>query len=230
MSLDWLAFMLWGGIMEGGPAGGLLINLGLALATYSIGLLLAIPLALIRSSAYKVPRLLVKGYVEILRGTPLLLLVFWCHFLIPILFPDVAPIVGAAVALSLYASAYLTEILRAGLNNVPKGEVEAGYAAGLSTGQVIWLLRVPQALRGMFPTEMSFLISLFKDTSVVYLVGVVDLMQSGLIAAERQPSDAVLTYITLGAVFFAASTGLVLIGKALERHFRLTSSSPHLKV
>lgn len=230
MNLDWLAFMLWGGLLDGGVAGGLLINLGLALTTFSIGLLLAIPLALIRSSAYEVPRLLVKAYVEIVRGTPLLLLVFWCHFVIPIVFPDVAPIVGAAVALSLYASAYLTEILRAGLNNVPKGEVEAAYAAGLSTGQVTWWLRVPQALRGMFPTELSFLISLFKDTSVVYLVGVVDLMQSGLIAAERQPSDAVRTYVTLGAIFFVASTGLVLIGKALERHYRWAFRVPHLKL
>lgn len=230
MNLDWMGFMLWGGILEGGPPAGLLVNVALALTTFSVGLLLAIPLALIRSGSYGVLRLLARGYVETIRGTPLLLLVFWSHFLIPMFFPDVLPIVGATIALSLYASAYLTEILRAGLNNVAAGEIEAAHAAGLSPRQVTWLLRVPQALRGMFPTELSFLISLFKDTSVVYLVGVVDLMQSGLIAAERQPSEAVLTYITLGALFFVASSGLLLMGKTLERHGRLAFRATHLKL
>lgn len=219
---DLLMFMLVGGWPEGAP-GGLLINLFLFAVALSVGFVLAIPLALMRLSSPWPLRMLTFGTVEVLRSTPLLLLVFWAYFLMPLISGDSPnPLHSALLGLVLYSAAYQSEIVRAGFAAVPAGEVEAALAAGMTRFQAQWHIVVGQGLRRMVPANFSFAVSLFKDTAVVYVVGVVDLMQVGLIASERKPTEVLMNYLLMGACFFVVGILISLLGRRVER--RLTFS------
>lgn len=210
-------FMLVGGWPDG-VVGGLAINVLLAMSTFALGFLLAVPLALLRVRAGRIGALPAVAFVELIRATPLLLLVFWCHFTLPLLtggYPN--PLLSALVALTLYSAAYQAEIVRAGFVAVPAGEVEACLATGMTPLQATFCVIVPQGLRRMAPASFSFAVSLFKDTAVVYVVGVVDLLQVGLIAAERRPSQMLFMYLVMAGCFFLVSGLISLAGKLYER-------------
>lgn len=225
MSGDFLLFMLVGGGLDGTP-GGLLINILLSIMTFATGFVLAIPLALVRVQRLAPASLLATSWVEVIRATPLLLLVFWCHFTLPLLTGMPAnPMLTAYVGLSLYASAYLAEIVRAGLQSVPRGEIEAALAAGMTPWQAAFHITIPQGLRRMLPACASFAVSLFKDSAVIYVVGVVDLLQAGLIAAERKPDQMLSLYLVMAVGFFAVSGLISLAGRALEQRIGLTPRS-----
>lgn len=217
MSFELLRFMLVGGWPDG-LSGGLLVNLGLAAATMFVGFVLAIPLGLLRWSASPRAALPVTLFVELVRSTPLLLLVFWCHFLLPLLWgQQSSPLLSAFLALSLYSVANQIEIARAGFAGVPRAEIEAGMATGLSRLQILSQLVVPQGLRRMVPTSFSFAVSLLKDTAVIYVVGIVDLVQAGLIAAERKPSQMLGVYLVMAGCFAVVAGAITYIGKRCER-------------
>ncbi len=220
MSFDLLRVMLIGG-WPNGPVGGLLINLAFATIAFWGGWLLALPMALLRLQARPLVATPIIVFVEVVRSTPLILLVFWCHFTLPLIiggYPD--PMLGAIVALTLYSAAHQSEIFRAGFSAVPAGEVEAGFATGMTPPQSMFLLVVPQGLRSMTPASVSFAVSLFKDTAVIYIVGVVDLMQTGLVIAERRPSQMLLTYLMMAAIFFLVCGLISLAGRVVERRLR----------
>lgn len=217
MNPDLLRFMLIGGWPDG-PSGGLLVNLGLAAMTMLVGFVVAIPLALLRCSASPRMALPVTLFVELVRSTPLLLLVFWCHFLLPLASGgQTSPLFSAFVALSLYSVANQIEIARAGFAGVPRAEIEAGMATGLSQRQILSQLVVPQGLRRMVPTSSSFAVSLLKDTAVIYVVGIVDLVQAGLIAAERKPSQMLGVYLAMAGCFAVAAGAITYVGKRFEQ-------------
>lgn len=221
MNPDFLRFMLVGGWPDG-MVGGLLINLLLAVASFVVGFLVAIPIALLRLRTNAVASGLTCA-VELIRATPLLLLVFWCHFTVPLLTGGSAnPFYSALFALTLYSIAYQSEIIRAGFAGVPAGEVEAGLALGMTARQASINIVVPQGLCRMLPASFSFAVSLFKDTAVVYVVGVVDLLQAGLIGAERHPGRMLSMYLAVAAGFFVVSVLITLVGKLVERRFALT--------
>lgn len=225
MSVELLRFMLIGG-WPNGPSGGLLVNLALAAATMAVGFVLAIPLGLVRWAASPRTALPVTLFVELVRSTPLLLLVFWCHFLLPLAWDhSSSPLLSAFLALSLYSVANQIEIARAGFASVPRAEVEAGLATGLSQWQIVSHLVVPQGLRRMVPTSFSFAVSLLKDTAVIYVVGIVDLVQAGLIAAERKPSQMLGVYLAMAGCFAVAAGAITYVGKRCE-HRLLRFSRP----
>lgn len=217
MNTDLLVFMLIGGGLEGSP-GGLVTNIVISMITFNVGCLLALPLAVIRLRNHWLWSRLATSYVEVIRATPLLLLVFWCHFTLPLLTGGPAnPLLSALLGLSLYASAYLAEIMRAGLMSVPRGEIEAALAAGMTPWQATVHITIPQGWRRMLPASSSFAVSLFKDSAVIYVVGVVDLLQAGLIAAERKPSQMLTLYLVMALLFFTVSGLISLSGRLLER-------------
>lgn len=225
MNTDLMIFMLIGSWPDG-PAGGLLTNIVLAILTFSIGLLVAIPLALARIQGRWLVSAPATAFVEVIRATPLLLLVFWCHFTLPLLTGGTAnPLLSALVGLTLYASVYLAEIVRAGFLSVPRGEIEAALAAGMTPLQASVNIMIPQGLRRMLPASFSFAVSLFKDTAVIYVVGVVDLLQAGLIAAERKPSQMLSMYLVMALGFFIVSALITLSGRLLEKRIGLTHRS-----
>lgn len=214
--------MLIGGWPDG-PPGGLLINIGLAIACFTAGFVFAVPLALLRLHGGRLGSPCATAIVEVLRATPLLLLLFWCHFALPVMVGYSVPsLLSSFLALTLYSTAYQSEIVRAGFSAVPSGEVEAALALGLSIWQTLAGVVIPQGLSLMAAASASFGVSLFKDTAVIYVVGVVDLMQYGLIAAERHPSQMFMVYLVMAAGFTLMGMGISFMGHHLERQFGLT--------
>lgn len=172
-----------------GPIGGLVATLGLA----AISLLLAIPfsivLALGRMSPYKVFYLPASGLVFVVRGLPLLMFIFWAYFFVPLIIGR--PVAGATtmiVALVCYESAYLAEIIRAGVQALPPGQQEAGRALGLSYMQTMRRIILPQAMFNMLPSMLSQFISTVKETSLAYVISVQELTY-----AANQVNSVLLT-------------------------------------
>jgi polar amino acid transport system permease protein len=214
-----LPWLLFGSIGEG-VLGGLALNVLVAVAAFVLSFLLGHGLALGRLSRCKPLSWLCAGYVEAVRSVPLLIVLFWFYFSLPILLrSEPSPLWSALAALSAYAAAYQAEYIRAGIRGVAAGEVEAARSLGLSRLAVLLRVVLAQAHRRMLPTYASYFTSLFKDSSVLYIVGLVELMQAGLIVAERQPARMLEVYLTVAALFFVVCWLASFAGRCLERHF-----------
>ncbi|MEI8326861.1 MAG: amino acid ABC transporter permease [Betaproteobacteria bacterium] len=197
--------------------GGLVLNIAVAFVAFVASFLVGHPLALGRMSRFFPLRWLCTGYIELVRSVPLLLVLFWFFFSIPILLHMTpSPLWTAFIALSAYAAAYQAEYIRSGIKSVAAGEVDAARSLGLSASAVWLRVVLPQAHRRMLPTYASYFTSMFKDSSVLYLLGLVDLMQTGLIIAERYPGQMLQVYLTVGSLFFVVCWTGSRLGKYLE--------------
>jgi len=172
MSFSWLA--IWQGLPY------LLQGAGLTMIISATAMLLALALgmvvALISQLRWKAVRWLVRAYVEAFRNTPLLIQIFIVYFGLPQLGLKLSPFLSGLSALTLYTAAYNTEIFRAGLEAVPKGQHEAARSTGLSPLQEAIHVTIPQAIRISFPALGNNLVSLVKNTSLVSTIGMVELM------------------------------------------------------
>jgi polar amino acid transport system permease protein len=197
--------------------GGLALNVVVALVAFVASFLVGHLLAFGRMSRILPLRWACTAYIELVRSVPLLIVLFWFFFSIPILLKATpSPLWTAFIALSAYASAYQAEYIRSGIKSVAEGEVEAARSLGLSTAAVWLHVILPQAHRRMLPTYASYFTSMFKDSSVLYLLGLVDLMQTGLIVAERYPGQMLQVYLTVGSLFFIVCWSGSRLGKYLE--------------
>lgn len=197
--------------------GGLTLNIAIAFVAFVASFLFGHLLTFGRMSRFFPLRWLFTGYIELVRSVPLLIVLFWFFFSIPILLHTMpSPLWTAFIALSAYASAYQAEYIRSGIESVAAGEVEAARSLGLSASAVWMRVVLPQAHRRMMPTYASYFTSMFKDSSVLYLLGLVDLMQTGLIVAERYPSQMLQVYLTVGSLFFVVCWTGSRLGKYLE--------------
>ena len=205
------------GTFPEGLIGGLGLNILIALVAFVVSFLVGHLLALGRMSRITPLRWLCAAYIEAVRSVPLLIVLFWFFFSIPILLNTTpSPVWTALVALSAYASAYQAEYIRSGIQSVTVGEVEAARSLGLSAAAVWLQVVLPQAHRRMLPTYASYFTSLFKDSSVLYLLGLVDLMQTGLIVAERHPGQMLQAYGTVACLFFIVCWSGSRLGTYLE--------------
>lgn len=213
------------GTFPEGLIGGLGLNIVVALIAFCVSFAFGHLLAFGRLSRIAGVRRVCVAYIEVVRSVPLLIVLFWFFFSIPILLQTTpSPLLTALIALTAYASAYQAEYIRSGIQSVAAGEVEAARSLGL-TPLAVWLhVVLPQAHRRMLPTYASYFTSLFKDSSVLYLVGLVDLMQTGLIVAERYPGRMLQAYATVGALFFIVCWSGSRLGSWLER--RLAPREP----
>ncbi|WP_157264176.1 amino acid ABC transporter permease [Azohydromonas aeria] len=197
--LQWLLL----GSFRQGMLGGLALNLAVACVAFAASFVLGHLLALGRTSSTRWLRWPCIAYVEAVRSVPLLIVLFWFYFSLPILFATTpSPVLSAVLALTAYASAYQAENIRAGINAVAPGDVEAARSLGLSRWTILLRIVLAQAHRRMLPTHASYFTSLFKDSSALYIVGLVEVMQAGLIVAERHPGRMLQVYLTVGALFF----------------------------
>lgn len=212
-----LRWVLLGSFPEG-VLGGLALNVTIALAAFAASFVLGHLLALGRLSRQPVLSWGCAAYVEGMRSVPLLIVLFWFYFSLPILLQTTpAPLVSGLIALSAYGAAYQAEYIRAGIKAVLPGEVEAAHSLGL-TRIGVWLhVVLPQAHRRMLPTYASYFTSMFKDTSVLYIVGLVELMQSGLILAERHPGQMLRVYLMVAGMFFIVCWTASRAGRLLEQ-------------
>lgn len=164
-----------------GRWGGLLLTLFLAIAGIVLSFPIGVLLALGRRSTLPAVRVVCVGYIELIRGVPLITLLFMSVLAIGFFLPDFIPrpgsVVRAIVALVLFTAAYVAEIVRGGLQGVPRGQTEAAQAIGLSPLRITQLIVLPQALRNVIPALVGQFISLFKDTSLVFIIGLLDLLK-----------------------------------------------------
>ncbi len=157
----------------------------MTLIVITLSLTLASPVALSRMSGNFLVRLVGGTYVELLRGTPLVLQLVYIYFVLPGVGIRLDGFVAALVALTLHYTAYLSEVYRAGIQSVPKGQTQAASALGMSRGQTFIRIVLPQAVRTVTPALGNYFISLFKDTALASVVTVQELLFSGQIIAAR---------------------------------------------
>ncbi len=206
--------------------GGLLLTVLLSVVGISISFPIGVLLALGRRSKLPILRALCVGYIELIRGVPLISLLFMGMIALPLLLPAGvnAPenAVRAMVAIVAFESAYLAETVRGGLQAVPKGQYEAADAVGLGTVSKLRLIVLPQALRVVIPALVGQFISLFKDTSLVALVGLVDLVGVAQVVIKQpdwidvQGGITSEVYVFVALVFFLFSFGMSSASRRLE--------------
>jgi polar amino acid transport system permease protein len=213
---NWKFYLI--GSYPHGVIGGLVLNIILAAIALFSSFFVGVILGYGRLSSNKYIRLPFAWYIDIVRSTPLLMIVFWFYFFLPyILGEHVTVFRSAAFALFVYASSYQAEIVRAGILAVPKGQIEAAMTIGLSRRQSMRYIIFPQAFKIMLPSFVSFFVSLFKDTSIAYIIGVVELTQSGVIVSQRQPDRMYAAYLVVGFGFWIVSYCISYFASWLEK-------------
>ncbi|MEF2144335.1 MAG: amino acid ABC transporter permease [Desulfovibrionaceae bacterium] len=168
-----------------------------------------------RNNWLKIPALV---YVEAIRGTPLLMLIFWFFFLMPILFGTTLPGFHCSlIAFTVFTSAYIAEIVRAGVNALPRGQMEAARGSGLSHVQAMRFVILPQALRNMIPSFVNQFVSLTKDTSLAYIIGVNELMRTAVQVDNRETRASFEIYIAIAILYFLVCYVLTSYSRRLEK-------------
>ncbi len=204
---------------------GAAITIELTVCVSVLCLVVGLIVALLRLSRVPILRLAAGVYVEALRGTPLLLQLFYVYFVLPAVGLRIPAFTAGLIALTLNYSAYVSEVYRAGIKAVPKGQVEAAYALGLSRGNTMRLVVLPQAMRIVIPPMGNYFISLFKDTALASTVTVHELMFSGQdIASTNFQYFAVYTII--GAIYLFMSYPGSLFVQFLERRMEAGYAAP----
>jgi general L-amino acid transport system permease protein len=209
--------------------GGLLLNTTISFVAAAGSLPLGMALALGRRSGLPIVRMLSIGFIELWRGVPLLTVLFMATVMLPLFLPHgitVDNLVRAMVALTLFTSAYMAEVVRGGLQGVPSGQEEAAYALGLKWWQVQYCVVLPQALRLVVPGIVNTVVDLFKDTTLVTIVGLFDLL-GAVNQAISDPAWLGLAkegYAFAALLFFVCCFAMSSFGRRFER--RLERSKP----
>ncbi|WP_127849547.1 ABC transporter substrate-binding protein/permease [Lacticaseibacillus hulanensis] len=193
-------------------------TLGLAIIGVSIGFVLGTFLALMKRSKIWILKAIANVYIEFVRGTPLLIQVFIVFFGTQIIGLTVSGFVSGAIAMFLNSGAYVAEIIRSGLNSVPKGQEEAARSLGLSGGKTMQLVILPQALRTILPALGNEFVSVIKEGSVISVIGVGELtFQTSVV--QGASFRAFLPLMVSAGIYFVLTFGLTSILHATERHF-----------
>jgi polar amino acid transport system permease protein len=203
----------------------LLLALGrswlLAIVAMAVGIVAAVPLALVRVYGPPWPRRAVTVFIECVRATPELMIIFWMYFTLPVLTGSQVSAWNAALgSLSLIAAAYLAEVVRAGLYSVPSGQREAASALGLKRFAVFRLVIAPQALRNMLPALIAQLVSLFKTTSLVYAIGVMDFFRAVSVTNNAIYAPYAL-YTALAAGYFVSCWTITRVVRMFDPRYQL---------
>jgi glutamate/aspartate transport system permease protein len=183
-----------------------------ALATAG-GVVLGTLIAMMRLGGLPALPWIAAAYVNLIRSLPLVLVIFWFYFLVPYIGQwvtgasrpvQVGAFTSSLVTFTLFEAAYFAEIMRAGIQSIPKGQVAAGYALGLTYWQVMANVVLPQAFRNMIPVLLTQTIILFQDTSLVYVLSITDFLGAASKVAQRD-GRLVEMYLFAAAVYFAMS-------------------------
>jgi His/Glu/Gln/Arg/opine family amino acid ABC transporter permease subunit len=213
-------FLIFQGLLGfGNFVGG---TLRLAIPAIVLGSILGLFIALGRLGRSSWIRVPATAYVEFFRGVPLVMVIFWFWFIIPVLLR--VPLPEYAVALTafvIFEAAYLGEIIRAGIQSVPRGQIEAATATGLTQAQTLRHVILPQALRNMIPALVTQFIVLFKDTSLASIIGYVDLTKAAQIVNNREIRPFEL-YLFIAVVYWLCTYTMSCYARYLERRLSLT--------
>jgi His/Glu/Gln/Arg/opine family amino acid ABC transporter permease subunit len=208
-------FLLLQGLIGIGPfIGG---TLRLAIPAIILGFLLGIFVGLGRIAHAPWIRVPVTMYVELFRGVPLVMVIFWVWIVLPQLLRTPIPEFGVAlIAFVIFEAAYFGEIVRAGVQSVPRGQVEAATALGMTTTRTMVHVVLPQALKNMVPSLVTQMIVLFKDTSLASIIGYVDLTKAAQIVNNREIKPFEL-YLFIAVVYWLCTYSMSVVARRFER-------------
>jgi glutamate/aspartate transport system permease protein len=210
------AFLDWG-VVSSFIVKGLIFSVQLTLFAMVGGILLGTVIALMRLSGKKWLVTPAAIYVNTLRSIPLVMVILWFFLLIPLLVGrPMGAELSAMITFTVFEAAYYSEIMRAGIQSVPAGQVSAGYAVGMTYSQCMKLVVLPQAFRNMLPVLLTQTIILFQDTSLVYAVGAYDLLK-GFEVAGKNFNRPVEMYLLAAATYFVICFSLSMIVRQLQK-------------
>ena len=215
MALDF-GFLNWG-VVGSFIAKGFWFSLQLTVIAMLGGIALGTILALMRLSGRKWLVIPAAAYVNTLRSIPLVMVILWFFLLIPMLIGrPMGAELSAMITFTVFEAAYYSEIMRAGIQSVPRGQVYAGYAMGMNYRQTMQLVVLPQAFRNMLPVLLTQTIILFQDTSLVYAIGAYDLLK-GFDLTAKNMNRPVESYLLAAVVYFIICFGLSMLVRQLQR-------------
>ena len=223
MSLDY-GFVNWA-LVQSYIWKGLLFSVQLTLIAMIGGIALGTLLALMRLSGRPWLERPAAAYVNTMRSIPLVMVILWFFLLIPSGFYAAMPMglglkyraeIAAIVTFTFFEAAYYSEIMRAGIQSVSKGQVGAGYAVGMTYRQCMQLIVLPQAFRNMLPVLLTQTIILFQDTSLVYAIGAYDLLK-GFELAGKNFNRPIETYLAAAAFYFVICFSLSMLVRRLQK-------------
>ncbi len=221
----WLLLLI--GQYPNGPLGGLASTLILSVLAIALAFPVSILLALARLSKWAALRWPVTGLVYVTRGVPLLMLILWCYFLVPLWTgADVPSFWIMLVTLVIYEGAFLSEVVRAGIVSLGQGQMDAARALGHSYMGAMLYVILPQALYNMIPSMISTFVSTIKDTTLGYVINVPDLTFAASQVNNQLLSQPFQVFLVLALVYYALCWTLTFIANSVERGITRRRSGP----
>ncbi|KUJ96293.1 MAG: Polar amino acid ABC transporter, inner membrane subunit [Desulfonauticus sp. 38_4375] len=208
--------------------GGLAFSVIMSVIAISVSFFIGLVVGLGRTSKYRLFRIPSLLYIELIRGNPLIMVIFWVYFFVPIFTKTYINVFwSATIALTIFTGAYLAEIVRGGIQNIPKGQFEAAYSTGLTYFQTMRKIILPQALKQMIPAIVGQFIAIFKDTSLAYVIGVLELTFVAQSLNNRLMIYPFEIYTTVAMLYFICCYSMSIFANKLEKKletdtFRLT--------
>ena len=204
--------------------GGMMLNLLLAVVGIVFSFPIGIALALGRRSKLPVVKVICVTFIEVFRGVPLITLLFMSQVLVPLAFPEDFPVnslLRAAIIITLFSAAYTAENIRGGLQALHPGQAEAARALGLASWQTMIAISLPQAIRNVIPAIVGQFIALFKDTTLVTIIGMLDILEFSRAFIQGNPqylSSQKELFVFLAFSFWIFTFGMSYVSRHVERH------------
>ena len=200
-----------------GPLGGLGLTMYLAVVSCILSFFGGLILGLLSLSRHALIRHPVNLFINAVRGIPLLMVIFWMYFLLPALMGKTVPeATTVIIGLTIFTSAYMSQIVRAGIQGIPKGQTEAAISTGLKPWQAMLYIILPQGLRNMIPSFVNQFVSLIKDTSLAFIVGVSELTHVGTQINNRTMAYPTEIFIFIAGVYFVLCFAFTSFSRWLE--------------
>ena len=200
-----------------GPLGGLGLTIYLAVVSCILSFFGGLVLGLLGISRQPWLRVPANLFINLVRGVPLLMVIFWMYFLLPALMGKNVPESQTVImGLTIFTSAYMSQIVRAGIEGIPRGQMEAALSTGLRRWQAMLYIILPQGLRNMIPSFVNQFVSLIKDTSLAFIVGVSELTHVGTQINNRSMAYPTEIFIFIAAVYFVLCYAFTSFSRWLE--------------
>jgi polar amino acid transport system permease protein len=201
-----------------GPIGGLLLTFYLAVVSLVLSFFGGLILGLMCVSRIRFIKYPILAIVNGVRGMPLLMVIFWMYFLLPALMGHPTPESWTVImALTLFTSAYMSQIVQAGIEGIPKGQTEAALSTGLHHWQVMFFIILPQGLRNMIPSFVNQFVSMIKDTSLAFIVGVSELTHVATQVNNRTMIYPTEIFFFIAVVYFIICFAFTTLSRWLEK-------------
>lgn len=198
---------------------GLWVTFKISLVTIALGSVLGFVVGVVRAEKIPILSPIFGGYIHVLRGTPFLVHLYAIYFVLPefgVSWLELEALQAAIIALSLYTSTYVAEVVRAAIEAVPRGQAEAGRSVGMTALQCFWYVVLPQALKMMIPPVGGIYVIIIKGTSIVSVVGIAELVRAGEHAAQRHPRELLVIYVMVALMYFIYCYPVLRVAKWAE--------------